>query len=194
MVYGDVKREIKNLGFESDTTMLENTEIVADSVNRAVGLINSSVAPVVKVHSLVQDGSATGYIQYNLPEILPDFLDFFEKPKVTESGVRKSFHNYLLEGNNIMLVPGDFEGTIDIYYKAVPTKITAETADTFVIELDSLVWPLIAPLASYFVWLDDDERKATMYYNIYEDMKISILQRTENYAPVTFTGGVRWGN
>lgn len=197
MLYGDVKREIKNLGFESEATILENAEIIADSVNRAVSMIVSSVVPIVKKYSIVQESDAEadgGYVSYVLPEIIPDFLDIFEKPKITVSDVRKTFCEYLIEGNKIMLVPADFNGTIDVYYKAAPTVVTAETPDTFVMEPDLIVCPLIAPLASYFVWLDDDERKATMYYNIYDDMKNSILQNMSQRVPVQFSGGIRWGN
>ena len=52
--------------------------------------------------------------------------------------------------------------------------------------------PLIAPLAAYFLWLDDDERKATMYYNIYDSKRQEIIMNEEQHMGALFSGGVKW--
>lgn len=56
-----------------------------------------------------------------------------------------------------------------------PKIITAETNDTEVILLPNNVIQLIPLLASYYVWLDDDMVKATIYKNEYEDYKENLM-------------------
>ena len=46
-----------------------------------------------------------------------------------------------------------------------PNKITVETEDTAEIGLPDRVLNLVPLLASYFVWLDDDQVKASVYKN-----------------------------
>lgn len=56
-----------------------------------------------------------------------------------------------------------------------PNIITAQTNDSEVIALPNNVVQLVPLLASYYVWLDDDTVKATVYKNEYEDYKDSLI-------------------
>lgn len=56
-----------------------------------------------------------------------------------------------------------------------PNIITAQTNDSEVIALPNNVVQLVPLLASYYVWLDDDTVKATVYKNEYEDYKESLI-------------------
>lgn len=54
-------------------------------------------------------------------------------------------------------------------------SLTMNTPDDYVLKLpDKLVF-LVPLLASYYIWLDDDERKAITYRNEYEDLKEQIF-------------------
>lgn len=183
----ELKKEIVDLGFEEDSVMTDSEykHKFVTAINRAIDYINTTVRPYVK--SITVEGEE----MYDMAVLAPDFVDFYGRPKITINGVRKPLVNFVVEGKTKLFTNGN-TGQIDIYYKAYPTRITETTADDFEIELDKLVLPLIAPLASYFVWLDDDERKATMYYNIYDSKLQEILANSGMPSPVTFTGGVIW--
>lgn len=56
-----------------------------------------------------------------------------------------------------------------------PNIITSQTNDSEVIALPNNVVQLVPLLASYYVWLDDDTVKATVYKNEYEDYKDSLI-------------------
>lgn len=66
---------------------------------------------------------------------------------------------------------GYFENVEEIDVDDAPTAITADTDDDFEIQLPDKVIDLVPLMAAYFVWLDDDERKATMYWNIADQLR-----------------------
>ena len=77
-------------------------------------------------------------------------------------------------------------------YDPPTNQITDETEDDDTINIPSEVEDLVSLLAGYYVWLDDDERKAVMYYNQYDDLKNEIFG--EISAPTaTLKGGHRFG-
>ena len=73
-----------------------------------------------------------------------------------------------------------------------PKYITDATEDDFVINLPDNIIELLPLLASYFVWLDDDSVKATLYWNIFDDKRESIVSSCLKDAKATITGGVGW--
>lgn len=190
MNYGELKQEIVSLGFEDNEILDEYNNLIIDSVNRAIDIINEVARPIVKKVSLTIDEEAPKV--YDLMLLAEDFVDFYGNPIITNNGRREVFTDYRVEGKTIINLPEDFIGDLDVYYKAYPTRITDETPDDFEIELDRLVQPLIALLASYFIWLDDDERKATMYFNQYDQQKDLILAINKEPAKATFVGGRLW--
>ena len=70
-----------------------------------------------------------------------------------------------------------------------PKYITDATEDDFVINLPDNIIELLPLLASYFVWLDDDSVKATLYWNIFDDKRESIVSSCLKDAKATITGG-----
>ena len=73
-----------------------------------------------------------------------------------------------------------------------PNKITVETEDTAEIGLPDRVLNLVPLLASYFVWLDDDQVKASVYKNQYEDVKDLLILDFQRPQKLTFYGGLRF--
>ncbi len=68
--------------------------------------------------------------------------------------------------------------------------LTADTPDEYELKLpDKLVF-LTPLLASYYVWLDDDERKAVMYRNEYEDLKEQLLIECQGGSRCKVVGGL----
>lgn len=135
MTFGELKRRIKSLGFEEDSTMGEYDEIVVDSIDRA--------------------------LQY-----------------IYDSTVKLMFPYYLRE----------------LGYKPTrPEHVTLNTEDDYEIDLPEDLLELIALLASYHVWLDDDLTKATMYYNNFVQKREEIIMANQSTITATIQdGGVRW--
>lgn len=52
--------------------------------------------------------------------------------------------------------------------------LTEDTADDYELKLPDKLVHLVPLLASHYIWLDDDERKAYMYRNEFEDQKEQI--------------------
>ena len=73
-----------------------------------------------------------------------------------------------------------------------PAYITDSTEDSFVISLPDNIIELLPLLASYFVWLDDDSVKATLYWNVFDEKRQSIISSCLKDAKATITGGVGW--
>lgn len=71
--------------------------------------------------------------------------------------------------------------------------ITEDTTDEFEIQLPDKVRNLIYLLAAYFMWLDDDERKAIIYYNMYEDLKSQIFTECSSGSRARIVGGFSFG-
>ena len=70
--------------------------------------------------------------------------------------------------------------------------VTVDTPNDFEINLPDKVIDLTPLLAAYYVWLDDDERKAVYYYNQYEDLKSQILAECQGGSKARITGGYRF--
>lgn len=73
-----------------------------------------------------------------------------------------------------------------------PQYITDATVDSFEINLPDNIIELLPLLASYFVWLDDDSVKATLYWNVFDEKRQSIISSCLKDAKATITGGVGW--
>lgn len=134
MTYGNLKAQIRDLGFEENASMDEYKGIVINACNRAVNIILKTVVSNIE-----------GYFKFENEE--------WEFPK--------------------------------------PISITIDTADDSVIDLPDKVIDLVPLLASYYAWLDDDERKAVYYYNQYDDLKNQILAECQGGSKARIVGGIR---
>ena len=69
-------------------------------------------------------------------------------------------------------------------------QIEADTADTTDIQLPDRVIPVLSRLASHYVWLDDDQVKATIYWNEYDEFKTALMNEAQsrNYNCVFYGG------
>lgn len=135
MTYGELKDQIRDLGFEEDASIEEYKSIVINSCNRAMNIISKTVISQIE-----------GYFKFEIPEWVAPNL----------------------------------------------TPITVDTPDDSGIDLPDKVIDLMPLLAAYYVWLDDDERKAIYYYNQYEDLKSQILAECQGGSKARITGGYRF--
>lgn len=120
------------------------------------------------------------YLTYDIRELTRDdgaytFDGFALDLPVKSDGGYEYVRDYRIEQGRKIVLKREETGRYEIWYKAHPKKITEETKDTDVIETAEETEPLIHLLAAHYVWLDDDQTKATIYYNEYDDLKNSIL-------------------
>lgn len=77
-------------------------------------------------------------------------------------------------------------------YDPPVNQLTSESEDEDTINIPSEVEDLVSLLSAYYVWLDDDERKAVMYYNMYDDLKEAIFDELAT-PKAAIKGGYRFG-
>lgn len=72
-----------------------------------------------------------------------------------------------------------------------PTHVSDDTENDFEIELPDKCVYILPVLASYFVWLDDEERKAVYYWNQWETWKSEFMNEARGRnLKVTMYGGL----
>ena len=192
MNFGELKKEVRDLGFEEDPTLEEYKSIIINATNRALRMINATVLPVIGRYDFEQDGTESGIKKYDLLELTkedgkPKFLAFTDTPVRINEGDYSTFNNFEVEENHIIVMDGATPGAFSVFYKKSPAAVTSDTTDDTELEIDERMVPALAFLVSHYVWLDDDERKATQYYNEYDAYKAEIVQ--EQPAKARIIGG-----
>lgn len=76
---------------------------------------------------------------------------------------------------------------VDVYE---PSHITSDTNEMEEIDLPEMVCGIVPLMSAYFIWLDDDERKATMYWNNADDLKTQLLSAIIKPRKCKFVGGL----
>lgn len=193
MNVGELRKEIMNLAFEEPASMQEYADIVNTAVNRAVQEICSTVRPILgKVEIEQTEPAGREYVRYDINALGDSFMSLENKVTLEADGNYMETVPYRTEGQSVLLLPGDKTGLFTVWYKRRPVIITADTPETDELELDYDLHILVPHLSGFYVWLDDDERKATIYYNRYEELKAQILFRTTEKPMAVIQGGVRW--
>lgn len=173
MNYSQIKQNIISLGFAeaSDFEEFEELGYTFDAINRAIATIGNQF-PYIAKYEFEIDDTDEGILYVDMTD-RKGFLDFatdtpvlFEKDG-TEMFTK--FNDYDIEMDTTLVIDAtDIKGSIRVYYEKECTQVNGDTPDTFVPEIPTKVHHLIPLLASYYLWLDDDERKAVQYYNQYE--------------------------
>lgn len=200
MNWGNLKEQIRDLGFEDDSIFSEYQSVIINAVNRAVKLINSNVIALQGKYEFTQNGTQTGFERHDLSEITDSqgnhiFESLTGMPTRIYNNEYYAFNNYTVEQNHIILINRSIPGNFTFFFKQRLPDIKASTQDDYVVPIDKTVEPLLPLLAAHYVWLDDEEQKAVMYYNEYEGMKNEILNaiREKESAPKAIIyGGIDW--
>lgn len=180
MNLSEIRHNLISLGFaeESDYYEFEVLGYTYDCINRAIATIQS-IFPQIAKYEFELDDSDTGTLYIDMTD-RPGFLSLAETPvlfEVNGSEVFRKFGDYQVEmGHTIVMNADAYAGSFRIYYNKACTEIDATTPDSFEPELPKKVHHLIPLLAAYYLWLDDDERKAVQYYNNYESELSQIIQ------------------
>lgn len=196
MNYGEIKHNIISLGFaeESDYEELEELGYTYDAINRAIREIQEHF-PYKAKYEFDIDETDTGILYIDMAD-RDGFLTLVDTPILFErSGeeIYRKFTEYEIEADHIIVMKADdYDGSFRIYYNKLCTQITPSTPDDFVPELPLAAHHLIPTCASYYLWLDDDERKAIQYKNDYDESLSYTLQKTNK--PRATVEISKWGD
>ena len=189
-----IRHNLTSLGFaeESDYYEFEALGYTYDCINRAIATIQS-IFPQIAKYEFELDDSDTGTLYIDMTD-REGFLSLAETPvlfEVNGSEVFRKFGDYQVEmGHTIVINADAYAGSLRIYYNKACTEIDATTPDSFVPELPKKVHHLIPLLAAYYLWLDDDQVKATQYYNMYETELSMLLQKEQRPRMRILDGGL----
>lgn len=176
--WGEIKGECTRLGFEKASAYSKNADAFTESANRAQLLIASTVRPIyasVTICHPPENVDGTDWTGYDFDELAERFLDFAARPVMRgsldgESEPCEVFTRFRTIGALLLLQNSD-SGRFRVWYRKKPASITAGTTDDTPLELDDAGALLMPLLMAHYVWLDDDERKAVLYWNEYDDLK-----------------------
>lgn len=196
MNYGELKQNLTSKGFGEDTDYeeLQDLNYTYDAINDAVAQI-AALFPYQTYYEFELDDTDTGIYYLDMTD-LDGFLRLGETPVLFEKDgeeLFRKFTEYEIEMDHTLVMKADdYKGSFRVYYYKEPTKVTPETPDTFQFEIPLAVHHLIPLLASYYLWLDDDERKAVMYKNDFEEARdIALAEVNKSKAKVMPS---KWGD
>lgn len=188
MTLNELLSQIRDLGFSDDDEMAEFGELVYNSINRAMSIIAHDVAPVIGELEIEQDGTDEGYNYYDIRRLtrkngVETFLQFADTPVMIENEkgtAYQKFNDFDIEQDSILVFAPDISGTFKVFYKKDPEKYSQTSDLNTVLDLPLKVHHLVPLLASYYVWLEDEQVKATQYYNMYEQEAQAIIAEEAN--------------
>lgn len=196
MNYGELKKNLISKGFaeESDYEEMEDLGYTFDAINQAINEIND-IFPIEAEFDFDIDATDTGILKVDMGD-RKGFIALGETPVWFEKDgeeIWRAFTEFdIKKDRELYIKADDYEGSFRVYYYKLPSQITKDTPDDFELELPLIAHNLVPLLTSYYLWLDDDERKATMYKNDYEDARGLALQRKKPPKAVVEVG--KWGD
>lgn len=196
MNYGELKDQIRDMGFSDDAEIEEFGDLIPNSINRAIEEINLNVAPIVGIYEIEQDGTGDGLFFYDIESLTKDddgnvtFLDFADIPVMVGTEVYQKFNDFEIENEKVIVMDGELEGTFRVFYKKKHVPITVDTPDTTKIELPLKAQHMLPYLAAYYIWLEDEQTKAVYYYNRYEQLLQEYQAKKEKPRARIASGGI----
>ena len=190
MIYSELKSNIINLGFEETDVFDDNEKVLIEAANRALIFLNNNVdkREIYIEYPIPESSPDKKYLKINLEEFT-DFEDVSEKaPKIDG----KEINNFYYE-DNTLFISTEYRGNLSISYYAKTELIPNNPEEDYKVKIKMQLIPLLQLLTAYYVWLDDDERKAVTYYNQYSEqlqMYLMNRQRKEGIVRTVVEGGI----
>lgn len=108
----------------------------------------------------------------------------------TDTGI-ETFLNFDIEQYKILVLDPELEKNLTVFYKERIVPVTNDTVPSYEIQVVYPCEPLVALLAAHYVWLDDDERKAVMYWNEFDQLRQEIEAKAFRLK-ARVVGGYPW--
>ncbi len=130
------------------------------------------------------------YREYDMSLLIGEEFIGFEQTPVTYVDSDNAPTGCKVVGS-VLHVPNSVEGELCIHYRRRQPPITEATADEQLIELPPEQDVLFPLLMAHQVWLEDNERKATIYWNKFETLRQQI-PRNKTGNESTFKNAHNW--
>lgn len=197
MNYGELRQNLISKGFAEEGDLQEFDELgyTYDAINQALDEI-SDYFPVEAEFNFDIDESDTGILLIDMAD-RKGFVAFAEDSPVwyEKDGeeIWRAFTEYdIKKDREVVIKADDYEGSFRIYYYKEPTHVTTDTALDYAFDLPLICHKLIPLLTSYYLWLDDDERKAVMYKNDFQEaLSVALQKKKKATASVEMP---KWGD
>lgn len=191
MTYKEFKSNIINLGFEEEDVFEDNDKTLIEAANRALIFLVTNIEPKEKYkhYEIPEDEIKSSYRSINLEE----FNNFdgisLKAPKINGKAITDFYYE-----DNTLYISSKYSGVLSVCYRCNTELIPYDVSDDYKIPVRfSLITPLQL-LTAYYIWLDDDERKAVVYYNQFnEQLQVYRFnkQSNENQNKAVIEGGIR---
>ncbi len=171
MTLNQLLSETYALGFEDNK---ELTESFVFAANRAIRTINFELGDdkygCINIASDAGVPVGSDEKTHNISDYIPDFLCASSPPFDAE---KNKIDGASILGNTLIL-PSSRAGDIFFRYKALPDSITGDDLSAK-IPLPKRCEHLCSILTAAYIWLDDEEEKATYYMQIYKEEAAKML-------------------
>lgn len=169
--WGEIKGEILRLGFENEDVFEKHKERFFEAVNRASAVIACTVSPNIETCEIKKEEFESTFL-FNIKERVESFYEYFT-PACTYSESQTPAPCRILPDKRLYTDAGE---NITVWYTRLPKRVDANTADSEVIDLKYTAALLLPLLACFYIWQEDDERKAVIYRNDYEALKKELFK------------------
>lgn len=188
-------------GSTTNPINIDGVQILADRFNVVSVLKNVTDAfgnvTAQKEQSYYFDGTAWQKMgRYDLESLTKDengniLFDSIDRIVIdTDTGV-ETFGSWDMVQDRILVVSSSFTTPLTIFYNERILPINESTQDDAKVQVVYQCEPLVGLLAAHYVWLDDDERKAILYWNEYDQLKEEIMAKSLK-PKAKVIGGFRW--
>ena len=175
MTYQELINHIRDLGFSDDDEMEEFGELVPNSINRAIHEISMSVpaeTPNLGSYVFQLTDADEGLVYIDMTDADDGFLCFADTEMMlqkTGDGFYKRFTAFEVMNENTLIIDADeYKGEFKVLFKKAHTPFTIDSDRTTQVPVSKKYHHLVALLAAYYVWLEDEPSKATQYFNMYK--------------------------
>ena len=147
----------------------------------------AEVMPIYKSVEVEIEEQVQGNRLYRVRELAPDFMRLCPD-RLTITDEYNNFYrinDYQFDGDDQLYVPGNYVGTLVIWYEALPAQVTEETPGDTTFELSEEAQRAIPLYIASQIFKEDDISMAVQYLNEYENVKSILASR----ASKTQSGG-----
>lgn len=189
ITWEDLKKASYNrMALESDEYS-DYTESVVEGVNHCM-LELAKLFPIRGQYELTQSETEDeGENEYDMKTLCESFMEF-SHPPVLKGNYLVSETEYTIIGNRYLRLKKSNSGTFKVQYNKYPTKITAQTENSFILELSPEAVNLIPLYVTWWAYQDDDASKATMAYNEFSEAKQGLINPPNFKGGITIEGGI----
>jgi hypothetical protein len=192
----------KMFEIQGDTLVMDDSttpyvKMMPAAANEAFSILATAGKFLKRSISLIQGGNAPTtptftagrYNGYDLRELCTDFYSLYNGDIWFDDGENYAQTKaYLLEGDSILLLEKETEGTWKVRYSAYHPRMTKDTPKTTAIELDAEACDMVALYMAGQLCKEDEIQRAQIYMNEFS-VWLEELKRTSRRATSPTGGG-----